>query len=253
MNFLPCCRRRRPRRLRPDARRRRRAQHFGRYRVGHGRDGDAQPGAVRSSRRRHCRLRRLPRIGNVTRAPSRPAVAEGDLHRHHRRSGADVVVQPGTSEAPGSFRTVVGGLHTTPALIAHQGFQHGVQLDVSPLASRALLGMPTGALPTGAVELDDVVGRVGSELWERFAEAPTWEARFAVLDAELSARAVAGGDGRHGRVAPELVWAWERLASLRWHDHRQPGGRRHRLESPPPVGHVPVRESRASPRRWPLG
>ena len=170
----------------------------------------------------------------LSRAPSAPLVGAVDAYVGYLESGSapgvhrglpsasltfivtiddpcHVVAQPGSSEAPGRFRTVIGGLHTTPALIAHQGFQHGVQLGLSPLASRTLLGMPAGALPTGAVELDDVVGRVGSELWERIAEAPTWESRFAVLDAELSARAVADGDGRHGRVAPELAWAWERL------------------------------------------
>jgi AraC-like DNA-binding protein len=170
----------------------------------------------------------------LSRAPSAPLAGAFDAYVGYLESGSSpglhrglpsatltlivtiddpchVVAQPGTSEAPGRFRTVVGGLHTTPALIAHQGFQQGVQLGLSPLASRALLGMPAGALPTGAVELDDVVGRAGSELWERVAEESTWEARFAVLDAELSARAVAGADGRHGRVAPELAWAWERL------------------------------------------
>ena len=121
-----------------------------------------------------------------------------------------VVAQPGNSEAPGKVPHGVGGLHTTPALIAHQGFQHGVQLGLSPLAARSLLGMPAGALPTGAVELDDVVGRVGSELWERVAEASTWEARFAVSTPSSrrgSRRRRWPSRWRRTRVG----WAWERL------------------------------------------
>ena len=41
---------------------------------------------------------------------------------------------------------LAGGLHTTPALITHDGCQSGIQLQVHPHAARALLGLPAGEL-----------------------------------------------------------------------------------------------------------
>jgi hypothetical protein len=46
----------------------------------------------------------------------------------------------------GKHWAMVSGLHVDPALIHHTGFQHGVQLDLTPLGARVLLGVPAGAL-----------------------------------------------------------------------------------------------------------
>ena len=45
---------------------------------------------------------------------------------------------PDPRQPPGSYATLVGGLHTAPALITHQGRQSGIQLLMSPLGARAL-------------------------------------------------------------------------------------------------------------------
>ncbi|HEY6792051.1 MAG TPA: DUF6597 domain-containing transcriptional factor, partial [Trebonia sp.] len=37
---------------------------------------------------------------------------------------------------------LLGGLHTTPALITHEGSQSGIQLALTPLGARAPLGLP---------------------------------------------------------------------------------------------------------------
>ena len=58
-------------------------------------------------------------------------------------------------QPPGSYRVLVGGLHTSPALIAHDGRQSGVQLQLSPLGARALLGMPAGELAGIDLRLTD--------------------------------------------------------------------------------------------------
>ncbi|MGW2544008.1 DUF6597 domain-containing transcriptional factor, partial [Kitasatospora sp. NPDC001574] len=52
---------------------------------------------------------------------------------------------PDPAQPPGSFTTLVGGLHTAPALITHDGRQSGIQLSVHPLAARALFGLPAGS------------------------------------------------------------------------------------------------------------
>jgi AraC-like DNA-binding protein len=57
-----------------------------------------------------------------------------------------VARQPDPTQAPATYRALVGGLHTTAAVIVHDGAQSGVQLQLSPLGTRALLGVPAGEL-----------------------------------------------------------------------------------------------------------
>src|SRR5512139_2922357 len=57
-------------------------------------------------------------------------------------------VHPDPHAAPGRYDALVGGLHTRPALIVHDGRQSGVQLAVTPLGARALFGLPAGELVT---------------------------------------------------------------------------------------------------------
>jgi AraC-like DNA-binding protein len=94
----------------------------------------------------------------------------------------DVVVQTDPAQAPGSYRCVVGGLQAAPALIAHDGNQEGVAIELTPIGCRALLGMPARALWNTSLELDEIAGPVGSELWERLQEAGEWEQRFSIVD-----------------------------------------------------------------------
>jgi hypothetical protein len=90
--------------------------------------------------------------------------------------------QTDAAEAPQRYRCVVGGLQASPALIAHDGNQEGVAIELTPLGSRALFGMPARALWNTSLELDEVAGPAGGELWERLQEAVGWEQRFAAVD-----------------------------------------------------------------------
>jgi AraC-like DNA-binding protein len=122
----------------------------------------------------------------------------------------DVVAQCDGSQSPQQYRCVVGGLQASPALIAHDGYQEGVALELTPLGARALLGVPAGALWSTSAELDDVVRRsLGTELWERLQATTTWPQRFAVCDQVLS-RLV-----RHDvdEPPPELQQAWRMLVA----------------------------------------
>jgi AraC-like DNA-binding protein len=92
------------------------------------------------------------------------------------------------SRSPCTYQSLVGGLHTTPAVIAHEGSQSGIQLRVSPIASRALFGMPAGELAGTDLAADEVLGRLAGELHERVSAASGWAERFAILDAALTAR-----------------------------------------------------------------
>jgi len=122
-------------------------------------------------------------------------------------------------QSPTSHRTVVGGLHTAPALITHPGRQSGIQLAVSPLGARALLGLPAGELAGLDVEGSAVLGPLANEIAERLQAARNWSARFAVLDRLLTSRLAAGpvssvscaADG----VSAEVSHAWHLLLAAR--------------------------------------
>jgi AraC-like DNA-binding protein len=107
-------------------------------------------------------------------------------------------------QPPGSYRALVGGLHTSPALITHDGRQSGVQLQLSPLGARALLGMPAGELAGIDVNGSDVLGALADEIVERMREERDWPGRFAVIDRMLCARLDRAGAG----VSPEVGRAW---------------------------------------------
>jgi AraC-like DNA-binding protein len=115
---------------------------------------------------------------------------------------------PDPRQPPASFTTLVGGLHAIPALITHDGHQHGIQLHLTPRGARVLLGLPAGELANTVVDLGTLLGPVAGELLERLRSASTWTDRFAQLDQVLS-RITRQRDG----PAPELGWAWRRLAT----------------------------------------
>ena len=117
-----------------------------------------------------------------------------------------IEAHPDPGQPPGEFGTLLGGLHSVPALIRHAGAQSGIQVALRPLGARALLGLPAGELAELDVPAEAVLGGVCAELRDRVRAAAGWPERFAVLD-ELLLRRI----GSHAAVAPEVSWAWHEL------------------------------------------
>jgi AraC-like DNA-binding protein len=126
----------------------------------------------------------------------------------------------------GSF---VAGITDGPVLVGHGGSARCLQVDLTPLGARRLIGMPMSELANQSVPIDDVFGRYGRELVQRVGDAPDWPSRFALIDDAIRARladaapvdsAVAwslrriqtsAGAATIGDLAGELGWSHRRL------------------------------------------
>jgi AraC-like DNA-binding protein len=79
----------------------------------------------------------------------------------------------------------VAGLHDGPTRTEHDGHQAGVQLNLSALAARELLGIPLAELAHDVVALADALPRAHRELPRRLGELATWEARLDAVESLL--------------------------------------------------------------------
>ncbi|MFJ6169031.1 helix-turn-helix domain-containing protein [Micromonospora orduensis] len=111
------------------------------------------------------------------------------------------------------------------------GVGEGVELLLSPLTARRVLGLPLGELTNRAVGVGQLPGGWLDRLRCRLADAPDWSRRFALLDTALAARLAAsppvdarlewawrwlvarGGQGGVGTLATELGWSRRHLAA----------------------------------------
>jgi AraC-like DNA-binding protein len=122
-----------------------------------------------------------------------------------------MAAHPDPGQPPGEFGTLLGGLHSAPALIAHDGAQSGIQVALRPLGARALLGRPAGELADIDVPAGAVLGAVCTELRARLLAAACWPERFAIMDEILLRQMGADLADPGPGVAPEVSWAWRRL------------------------------------------
>lgn len=81
-----------------------------------------------------------------------------------------------------------------------------VQVRLSPVIAGAVLGAGPAELAGSLVSLDDLWGGEASRICEQLAAIPTWEARFAFMDALLARRLEAWSP-----TDPEVAWAWRRI------------------------------------------
>ncbi|WP_369241869.1 helix-turn-helix domain-containing protein [Streptomyces sp. R21] len=85
-----------------------------------------------------------------------------------------------------------------------------VQVRLSPVIARAILGASPAELDGAVVSLGDLWGREASRIRERLGDVSSWQDRFALTDALLARRHEAGPP-----VDPEVAWAWHRIVVSR--------------------------------------
>jgi AraC-like DNA-binding protein len=88
----------------------------------------------------------------------------------------------------------------------HAGYQHGLQVDLTPLGAFQFFGLPLSEIAHRVIALPDVLGREAPRLVERLHAAPGWETRFDLLDAAIAARL-----DHHLPASPDVAWSWRRL------------------------------------------
>jgi AraC-like DNA-binding protein len=127
--------------------------------------------------------------------------------RQREGPGADVVVILTFEEhwlIDGERHTsFVGGLYERQVTTEHPGRSLGMQVNLDPLAARALVGAPLHELANLTVPLDEILH--APFLVERLAGARDWDSRFALLDETLAPRLA------DARPSGEVAWAWQRL------------------------------------------
>jgi uncharacterized protein DUF6597 len=171
-----------------------------------------------------------------------------------------IAAHPDPAQPGGDFVTLAGGLHTSPALVTHEGYQSGIQVALSPLGARALLGLPASELVSLDIEATEVCGALAAEIQQRIQAAAAWPDRFAVLDQALSARLHASqANGRHevsadlaglrrarpGRQPLVVRHLPRRAPAVRLTPPDSACPQRHRtgFSHPPHFGHVSVRQN----------
>lgn len=104
-------------------------------------------------------------------------------------------------------RVFVAPITDTWASCEFAGSSRGVQVDMTPAAGRALIGMPWSELEGRvAVELGELIGRPAVLLAERLEAAADWPQRFALVDRFLLSRMERAGGPR-----PDVAYAFQRI------------------------------------------
>ncbi|MEV0573328.1 helix-turn-helix domain-containing protein [Streptomyces sp. RTGN2] len=85
-----------------------------------------------------------------------------------------------------------------------------VQVRLSPVIARAVLGESPASLDGAAVSLGDLWGREASRIRGQLGDVASWQERFALTEALLARRYEAGP-----QVDPEVAWAWHRIIGSR--------------------------------------
>ncbi|PBC69943.1 AraC-like DNA-binding protein [Streptomyces sp. TLI_235] len=85
-----------------------------------------------------------------------------------------------------------------------------VQVRLSPVIARTVLGVSPADLDGAVVSLGDLWGREASRICEQLGDVSSWQGRFALTDALLARRYEAGPP-----VDPEVAWAWHRIVDSR--------------------------------------
>jgi AraC-like DNA-binding protein len=128
--------------------------------------------------------------------------------------GAPIEVGEGAKAArrAGGF---VAGIHDRPTRTAFTGRQLGVELLLTPLAARVVLGVPLGELAHCVVAARDLLPRAQRDLPARLAELSSWDERLGAVEAFVAYAARAAQPAGFGELAFALAQIARRAGAVR--------------------------------------
>ena len=109
---------------------------------------------------------------------------------------------PGSGRSHDSF---LAGLHTTPSLVEGGDSWASVELRLTPLGARRLLGRPMHELTNRTLDLEELLPRAG-DLSGRLRDATSWSERFDLVESFLVNRLADTAP-----APPAIEWSWRRL------------------------------------------
>ncbi|NMO00332.1 AraC family transcriptional regulator [Gordonia sp. TBRC 11910] len=111
------------------------------------------------------------------------------------------------------FRVCLGGLHSTPYVIHHDGTQVGVQIGLSPAGVRRLFGLPVAELSDRAIDLDEVNPTLAGELAGRIADAVPGDRAEAAASTLMGWVDDPGTASGRWAPQPDAAAAWDHIVA----------------------------------------
>jgi len=99
----------------------------------------------------------------------------------------------------------LAGLHTIPSIVEGSDSWECIELRLTPLGARRVLGLPMHELTNRTLDVEELLPRAG-ELTGRLREASSWSERFDLAESFLVRRMADSGP-----VSPAIEWSWARL------------------------------------------
>ncbi len=124
-------------------------------------------------------------------------------------SGVDLVLgfgDPLIAEDGSRLGAFAFGSQTSASVSTVLARQAGVQIDLTALGARSLLGVEPAAMTDPLVPLHVALGPIGERLLDQLVPAPSWPARFDLIDVTIGAASARW-------LAPEVDWVLGSLAS----------------------------------------
>jgi AraC-like DNA-binding protein len=114
------------------------------------------------------------------------------------------------ASSPAALGSFVAGPDDARTELDYDGGAHGVEVNLTPLATRMLFQVPMNELARRTVRLEDLLGAEAGRLEARLSEAPSWRERLDLVEEALRARLAAAEP-----PPPDVAWAWRRLSAAR--------------------------------------
>ena len=111
-------------------------------------------------------------------------------------AGIDVHLPGRDERAPTRLTSFIAGLHESSALTVHEGSWSGVQVDLTPLGARRLVGIPMHEMFNRDLALRDALGPAGDRLEQGVNAAAGWTERLDMVEAYLLRRLARGAPPR---------------------------------------------------------